>query len=181
MRPSLRAAVGLVIAAYVTMLSACAPSNGSVPDLPARPFEIPVAGIAPCSALSTDQLQDLQLNPGKTETTYVDGVRSSGCSWTGEGRIGYTLQTIPISAQRAASQPGAVITQVNGFGAAQTSPAGSRPLCQITIDAADGQAIRVQAQVLPSGDGPAADSASICTLADEAARHMLETITKDHR
>ncbi|TCK21360.1 uncharacterized protein DUF3558 [Pseudonocardia endophytica] len=124
--------------------------------------------------LVADQVERLGLRHPTPSDAVVDGLPSPACKWLGNDG-GISAQFIPIGAEVAIPVPGAVITQVNGFGAVRNVPdlPGSPPICQLAIDVAPGQTVRVQANAIPN---PPYGMDELCRRADEAASMVMTTV-----
>lgn len=168
--------LALVTSAALTV--AC--STGEAPrggPFPPRPVAVDSSTIAPCDLLSESQRSQLGLDDGSPGTATVNGRPSPGCVWLGDGAVDYNAQFVPVDAALATTEPGATIIAVNGSGAVRSVPAetfGGTPLCQVTVDAAAGQTIRVQASTRP-GEPPIGIEAQ-CRLATEAASMVMTTV-----
>lgn len=174
MRAALRVLVTALALATITGCSSSDRHAGSPPSEPAfppRPLSVSADRVAPCDMLAPDQAQRLGLRRPSPINVVVDGQPSSGCTWLGS-TSGLNVQFIPIGADVAIAVPGATITTVNGFGAVRSVPApsGSPPICQVAVDVAAGQTVRVQANALPSSSYGMDE---LCRRADEAASMVM--------
>ncbi|TCK20776.1 uncharacterized protein DUF3558 [Pseudonocardia endophytica] len=144
---------------------------------PPRPAEIDVQRTSACSMLSEEQQIRLELGGGKPSTRNVEGLPSPTCTWLSRKGVDFNIQLIPADPTAATQLPGAEVTQVDGFGAVQNAPAetmGGGPICQIAIDAAPGQTIRVQA--LTRTNPPPIPVDQLCQRATEAASMVMTTV-----
>lgn len=84
-------------------------------------------------------------------------------------------QFIPIGAEAAIPVPGSTVTRVDGFGAVQNSPVigGAPPICQLAVDVAPGQTIRVQANAVPD---PPYGMDELCRRASQTASMVMATV-----
>lgn len=162
----------VAVALAVTLPSCASPADrGGSPFRP-RPYAVDVAVVDPCRALTPEQESLLRVLPGAPGVA-MNGA-SRGCTWVERGRGGYNLQTLPVGAAEALTEPTARVVTVNGFGAAQSLPdrGGRGLLCQVVLDVADGTALRVQYE---TRDG-AADPEGACARVRTAAGRMLDTL-----
>lgn len=144
---------------------------------PSRPAIVDSSRIPPCTLMSDPQRARLELRPGRPGNANVNGRPSSTCTWLGSGPVDYNAQFIPIDAVEATTEPGATIIAINGFGAVQSVPGetfGGTPFCQVTVDTAESQAIRIQAKTRP-GDPPIGIDEQ-CRRAVEAASMVMTTV-----
>lgn len=103
----------------------------------------------------------------------VDGRPSPACKWLG-AEVDVTVQFIPIGTEVAATVPGSTIVQVNGFGAVRNVPdLPGPPICQVALDVAPAQTIRVQVSPLPNSSSGMDE---LCRRADEAASMVMTTV-----
>ncbi|WP_165922495.1 DUF3558 family protein [Pseudonocardia endophytica] len=161
----------------IFVLAACSPTASPTPPsptLPPRPVSIAADRIPPCTMLEADQADQLGLRHPTPGQGIVEGVQSPSCTWLG-GDGGTNVQFIPVGAEVALNLPGATTTQVNGFGAVRNVPnlPGSPPICQLAIDVAPGQTVRVQANAIPN---PPYGMDELCHRADEAASMVMTTV-----
>lgn len=171
-------ALVLALATVGAVLAGCAGAGAeSESPFPARPAEIDISTLDPCSALTGAQQRALGLDRGEPATVDLASGPSRTCMWSNfdEG-ANYTVQTVDESASAAVGVPGTTIETVAGFGAVRvTASADTAPLCELYIDAADGQSLRVQLQHLGNDENGAPRSmAEVCGRAVAAA---TDTIT----
>ena len=167
--------VRVLVAGMVALaLASCSESTEPGPVLPPRPTSVPADRVAPCAMLTPPQADRLQLYESQPGGGVVDGRPSPGCTWLGSN-IGYNIQFIPVGAEAAIPVPGSTITQVNGFGAVQNSPviSGAPPICQLAVDIAPGQTVRVQANAVPD---PPYGMDELCRRARETASMVVDTV-----
>jgi hypothetical protein len=150
---ALVALVALVAAACTTDADrAAAPT--SVPQdarLPARPQELPLNGLNPCTLLSPPQRGQLGVSDGRRGTA-SDGFDSPGCVWSRfpqEPRDSYLLQLVTRQGAEFAldSVTGARVVHVAGFAAVETQRDKSYPVefhCVLLVDVTAGQNLWVQ-------------------------------------
>lgn len=165
----------LCAVAALVVLGGCSAGAPEPPPFPPRPFDVTVAGLDSCTMFTEGQRTALGLRKAVPREVTVNGQPSSGCVWLGRADLGYNTQTIPLGAEVALSDPAGVVVPVNGFGAVRNvvrGATGGDPICQVTIDAAPGASIRVQAEAsLPNH----ADD-EMCRLATNAASMVMQTI-----
>lgn len=169
-------ATGLAMAVLAGCASASdpGPPPPSGPTLPPRPASVAADRIPPCAMLVADQIERLGLRRTTPSQGMVDGRPSPACKWLGSD-IDINVQFIPIGTEVAIPVPGAMITQVNGFGAVRNVPdlPGSPPICEVAVDVAPGQTVRVQANAVPN---PPYGMDELCRRADEAASMVMTTV-----
>lgn len=127
--------------------------------------------------LTPEQERSLKLRNETAGDTVVNGLPSPTCTWIGESGIDFNVQFIAIEAQVSASAPGSSVARVDRFGAIQnveSSLSSGMPFCQLTIDVAQGQSIRVQALAGPGGPAPGIDEQ--CRRANEVASMVMTTV-----
>lgn len=162
------------IAALVA-LTGCSAGAPEPSAFPSRPVDVAIAGLDPCTVFTGSQQSALGLRKATPAQAVVNGRPSTGCVWLGRTDIGYNTQTIPVGAEVALSEPAGVVVRVNGFGAVRNvvrELTGGAPTCQVTIDAAPGQSIRVQAQA----DLPNHTEDEMCRLATAASSMVMTTV-----
>lgn len=168
----------LVSGLVVLALAGCSGSPGDGPRtdavFPPRPVAVTADRNPPCTMLTPDQAARLGLRRPTPGQGIVNGQPSPGCTWLGS-TIDYNVQFIPIGAEVALTDPMATITTVNGFGAVQNLPdlPGSPPICQVAVDVAPGQSIRVQANAVPD---PPYGTDELCRRASEVASMVMTTV-----
>ncbi len=168
----------IALAATTALAAGC--SAGTTPTdgpFPPRPVTIDSSRVPPCDLLSDPQQAELGLRTGRPGNANVNGRPSSTCTWLGSGAVDYNVQFIPVDAAIAVTEPGARITVINGFGAVQSVPGetfGGTPFCQVAVDAAAGQTIRVQASTRP-GEPPIGIDEQ-CRRAVNAASMVMTTV-----
>ena len=141
-------ALGLLAVLAAVLVGCGGPPAEPESPFPARPADIDVATLDPCTTLTEQRRADMQLSEGRPANVPVGEVPSRACAWSNfDDGFNYTVQLIPIDAAAVVGTDTSSLTQISGFGAIQgTGLGGSTPTCQLIVDAGPGQAIRVQAQ-----------------------------------
>jgi hypothetical protein len=175
--------VTAVLAAGCTTAVEGTPSAEPPAPLPARPREVRLDGVDPCSLLTLEQRNTLRLrsrpSPSKpyvklfssevpTCTTYSS---SPGAVVLGVG----TVTTVGI--ERWHSSDLAVRlepTTIADFPAVVAVPTRSAAYCSVEVDVAPGQLIDVQ--MLDGGDNPPVTQDELCQQAARAADEIMKTL-----
>lgn len=175
----LAASVGLLV--ILTGCGSPAPETPPGP-FPPRPVTIDLSTLDLCSGVTPAEADRLKLPPVSRSTTTVEGSASPTCDWTdpGFGTFAYTAQAIPLSTIGAEQVPGSKIIEIEGFGAVQNVPetvntSSSPAFCQIAVDVAADQTLRIQVEngVLGTGN----DQAALDATCAEARRFATEFLT----
>lgn len=183
--PPLRLVPTLLVVAV--LLSSCTAGPTTSPStaraLPPRPAELDVLPIAPCTMLDRDQQARFAITQGRPTRNTVNGTPTDACVWLAADKWGYNVQTFPIAAEVALTDPTAIQTTVADYGAVQTWKAApgstTPPVCFATIDTTQGAAIRVQASPGPGERAdPDAERPAICARAQELAEAVMTTIRR---
>ncbi|MFR9731322.1 DUF3558 domain-containing protein [Saccharopolyspora sp. MS10] len=133
------------------------PEQGSGLDLPPRPRDLPIAGMAEariCEIFSAEQLEQLGVGPGSPSPK--NGTRNfPGCMWLSDPEaaastgISVSVAPVGIAELEAQSQEGSPDTAASytvggGFGAVQSQIPGAESLgCTVDVDAAERSALEV--------------------------------------
>lgn len=173
-----RSAGSIALVASVALTVGCSSEEtAAATPFPPRPATVDASGMRPCDLLAESQRIRIGLDAGSPGTSNVNGRPSPACTWLGDGAVDYNAQIIPVDAALATTEPGATIIVVDGFGAVQSRPAetfGGTPFCQVTVDAAAGQTIRIQARTRP-GEPPIGLDEQ-CRRAVDAASMVMTTV-----
>ncbi len=151
--------------------------QGGRSRFPQRPAAIDLAAVPPCGVLTKPQQAQLGIYASQAGDVNVDGRPSPGCGYLSSDVFDYNTQTIPVGADAAIQLPGSEVIHVNGFGAVRNRPDDSfstRPTCQVAIDAAPGQTIRVQVSTAPNG--PPVGEEQLCSRATDVASMVMDTV-----
>lgn len=172
----------LTLGLLASVLAGCggSPAEPESP-FPARPVDIDVSTLDPCGTLTGEQQHALGVDLGEATTVSLSGGPSRACMWTNfdEG-ANYTVQTVDESAAVAVGVPGTTIETVAGFGAVRvTDSVDTAPLCELYIDAADEQSIRVQLQYL--GTDESGSLRSIAEVCDRTTAVATDAMTNTVR
>lgn len=170
----------LGVIAVAATLGGCSGESAETPPaatFPPRPAVVQLDRFSECDLLSDIQQQDLKLTRITSGTLQVEGIPARTCTFLGDAGVDINVQVIPLDAAVARRLPSASTTQVNGFGAVVNVPAdrfGDGPICQVAVDAAPGQSIRVQA--LTRTDPPPVPIDQVCQRATETASMVMTTV-----
>ena len=178
-----RAPLLLTAAVAAALTSSCATAPDATPALPPRPAELDVLSIAPCTMLDRDQQARFAITGGRATRNTVNGVPTDACVWLAGDKWGYNVQTFPIAAEVALTDPTAVRTTVAGYGAVQTWTAtpgsATPPVCYETIDTSRGAAVRVHARPGPGERAdPDTERPAVCARAQALAEAVMTTIRR---
>lgn len=167
----------------VLVLAGCAPGDArSAAPFPLRPVDIDTTSIDLCETLRSDQLEALGVGPGEADASDLPSGPSRACMWSNyENGYNYTVQTIGGSAAAAIGAPATVVDPVDGFGAVRaTAHRTSAPLCELYLDVADDQTLRIQVQSTASSSSASAQSLDdVCAEATSAASGVLQNLRRD--
>ena len=168
---------GLVL----VLVTGCSSASGSAAVFPDRPYSLDVAVVDPCSGLTDDQLEAMNLREGSAGTSH--GGSSRGCTWPGDDGVGYSLQTFDSAASAAlGAEPTSTVVTVAGFGAVQSSPpatATGLPFCQVVLDVADEASRGAPRHVGAPGAGRARHPVgSTCARIRAGAGLMLDNLRR---
>lgn len=176
--------VGLLLLGGCT--STPAPVVPAQPTLPARPREVPVLGVDPCTLMPASVLADLRMDaPARVVPLPPQAPPTArSCSWerslAQRPTAALSIGVVPQNTADYLAQPGAEQTEVAGFAAVQepSYEMGEDHSCVIRVDVAPGQALMVSFYN-DLGDEPGATHQLMCERAHRAAegimRHLLAT------
>ena len=148
-RPICRLVTVLALAAAVT--AGCTPAPAAPLDpFPPRPADIDIERVDPCATLTAEQRDALQVGVGRPGTAPVGGATTRACGWGSlDTPFDYSVQLIPQDASEAVGTSNAVVGTAEGYGAVQiTDQVASYPLCELLVDANEGQLMRVRARAV---------------------------------
>lgn len=157
-----------ILALAGSLLAGCSGAAEGAPDpFPPRPQPIEVMAIDPCRVLTPAQLANRGLTPADSRYAepVVGDATTYACGWSGLWTVdfSYSVQMMPVDAARAVGGPGSQVRVVAGYGAVRnTVREDTSPMCELVVDAADGQVMRFQVQVVgrnPDGSPPSIDEA----------------------
>jgi hypothetical protein len=145
--------------------------------LPARPVELPLDGIQPCSLLSTGQLSALGV-PDKGQTApNSDLLGSNTCLWAGSAQPPHGSPQVTAVTKEGVDYfrtPEDRVIDVDGMPALETASPDLDPAshCWVLVDVAAGQTLWVQYS--PEGPVTAGTTHQIaCDRARDVARAMV--------
>ncbi len=154
--------------------------------LPARPAELRLDAVQPCSLLTPAQERQLGVQPGNL-TAGGDEFLSPVCEWSnnfGPPDNGWLARLVTRRGVDYAldSSTGAQVVEVGGFPAVQTAAPNADPKshCVVLVDVAQGQGLWTQYDNL-AGDYPKIDHALACKLTRDFAEMAvanLKTLAK---
>jgi Protein of unknown function (DUF3558) len=189
----MRGGFGLIGALTVLGATACAvaeqspgpppPASQAVPAgpaLPARPVELRLDGVDPCSLVTMAQRSQLGVNQGQAARgSESSALRGSSCVWSNipdspdnawSGRL-----VLGQGAEYALGRE--PLRTVDGFAATTTGSMGSDPAyyCLMLVDVAPGQSL-VASYDNGSKDYPGMNHQLACDKAQQLAADMLSTL-----
>jgi hypothetical protein len=149
-------------------------------DLPPRPADLKVDGIADaCATLTKDQQRELRIDAAHSEMMdVIEDRKMPGCSFRTNSRPLYSYEVTLISDEgvgywQSGGNLDVVPKTVAGYGALQVTLAGtSKADCALAVDVADGQQLFVS--FLPIGDNFTQDE--MCQNAAKGAEMALTTL-----
>lgn len=154
---------------------------GAGPASVARPAELRLDGVDPCTLLTAAQVRQLGVVAGgRLENT--DELGSVGCRWPNSRQSPSSGYVARLLMNRAADSalPGAIGAQVvtiDGFSAVRAAAPGVDPKnhCILVVDVAPGQSLWVQWLTI-SPNYPGLSHELACQQARDAARLMLSNL-----
>ena len=175
----------LSLVPVVAVCAACANSVSGVPtpdpatpQLPARPRELRIDGIDPCSALSTPQLAALRVQFSTTDEPLDK--RGPGCQWIHSPYEPVEAYTVAINTDGGVEltfgQPRLQVITVAGYGAVETSGlySSGKNDCIVEVDVASRQAVQVG--YFYNGSTVPMTHEIACQKARNAAEMAMQTI-----
>jgi len=150
-------------------------------DIPARPRELPVDGLDPCSLLTDAQIAQLtitKVSPGEVEEGHYKGTKN--CTLRVDEMppyYGYRVSTVTFEGIEVWLTPGrnidpAKLISVGGYPAAEFHLQGADDECNVAVGVAEGQLLLVT--VRPLGDGFTLDQ--LCQMTEQAAEMAISTL-----
>ncbi|MEU6697304.1 DUF3558 family protein [Pseudonocardia sp. NPDC046786] len=176
-----RCHLGILVVAGAVLAGCSGAAEGAPDPFPPRPQPIEVMTIDPCRVLTPEQLASRGLTPEDSHYAepVVGDATTHACGWSELWTVdfGYSAQMMPVDAARAVGGPGSRVQVVAGYGAVRnTEREDTSPMCELVVDVADGQLMRLQVQVVgrkPDGSTPSIDEA--CREAELLAADALGT------
>ena len=175
--------VTAVLAAGCTTAVEGTPSAAPSAPLPARPREVRLDGVDPCSLLSPKQRTELGFtNKPSSSKPYVELFRGEvpTCTMSSSSDdpavLGIGLVT-SVGVERWVEGDLAAATtpdHVEGFPALVAAPSQSEAYCAVEVDVARGQLLDVQ--FLDAGRQPPLQQAELCFRARAAAEAAVKTL-----
>jgi len=177
----------LALVPVLTMAVACASSVGGSPspatqqagpELPPRPREVRVDGLDPCNALTSAQLESLDVKFYTTDKPREK--RGPGCDWIHSPAEPIESYTVAVNTQGGVEllfgQPQIDVVKVAGFGAVQSPGLYSTgdDNCFIHVDVAPGEAVQVG--YIYNGSTVPMNHEIACQKARNAAELAMQTI-----
>lgn len=166
-----------VAAVGAALVSCSAEPAEPPPAFPPRPATLQLDRLPACDLLSRTQQRELKLSQPASGNLQVEGLPTRTCTFLGDDDVDINVQVIPIDTAVALRLPSASTTQINGFGAVMNVPTerfGDGPICQVAVDAAPGQSVRVQA--LTRTDPPPIPVDQVCRRATDVASMVMTTV-----
>lgn len=175
----------MLLAGCTTIAGTPAPADPAAPTsaAAARPRDVPVDGVDPCSLLTEEQREELGLDgephfddspsllfPGNVPMCVTSGfnpraiaisvglVTTAGIEFISSGQLAGDLEP----------------TAVAGYPAISARPTQYTQFCNIFVDVAPGQLVDVQA--LDGGRKPPIPQEQLCQDAEQAATAVMETL-----
>jgi Protein of unknown function (DUF3558) len=182
---------GAIVIVVLLVLTGCTTTGGTpapadpppTSTVPARPRDVPINGVDPCSLLTEEQRAELGLDgrpvldrspsllfPGDVSMCVIRGfnpraiivsvglVTTAGIEFFSSENLAADLASIGIA----------------GFPAAVARPTQYTQFCNVVVDVAPGQLLDVQAQ--DGGRQPPIPQEQLCQDAEQAATAVMETL-----
>ena len=176
------ATVGDGIASPIATAASAAEQSAKAAQLPQRPSELALAGVDPCSLLTSAQLDELTVT-GKPRQV-ADPVDGPSCTFDVEQAqpyYAYGLTTVAnadleawLTGNRRKNSMTTVPMAVEGFPALKNFRQNTDPTdCETLVGVANGQTL--VAQAVPTTDG-AFTQDQLCDLATKAATFAVQTL-----
>ena len=162
------------VAASCVAVTGCTGSTGIGP----RPVDIRTDTLSPCSVLTPDQLSRFGLEPGHEQSVPAGGGQTErACIWLGRENRSYGVSFPATGVETMVGKPDTEVVKIAGFSAVRGivhALDAVSPTCQVTIDAAPGRSISVEAQATPAKP---AETDELCRSATDIATEVLTTVT----
>lgn len=174
--------VGDGIASPIATAASSAAQSSKAAALPQRPSELAIAGIDPCTLLTSAQLDQLTVNSKPRQV--ADPVDGPSCSFDvdqAKPYYSYGITTVTsadleawLTGNRRKNSMTTQPTSVEGFPALRSFRQNTDPTdCETLVGVAHGQTLMVQAA--PTTDG-AFTQDQLCDLATKAATFAVQTL-----
>jgi hypothetical protein len=158
-----------------------AAQSAKAAGLPARPSELPLSGVDPCSLLTDAQLDQLKVNSKPRQAPDSDGPNCSFDVDLTKPYYGYGIKAVLnagldawLTGVRRKNSMTTVPLAVDGFPALENFRESSAPSdCETLVGVANGQTLAVQALPVTGG---AFSQRQLCDLSTQAATLALRTL-----
>lgn len=155
--------------------------SDSTGGLPARPSSLKVDSVDACKLLTADHMSQIGVSAATPrQMDLVEGQKSPGCRYSGNGGFGYTVGAVTHKGvsywiEGSGNTDGKVI-KIADFGAVEITLKGGTGFdCSVAIDVADGQQLMVS--YIPTTTTESnKDQSVLCGNAEKAAGFALATL-----
>jgi hypothetical protein len=156
------------------------PTEPNTSLLPARPVQLRLDSVDPCTLLTNTQRSPLGVNPGSSSGENFGGpLQGKVCVWTSRATAPDNEYSGAVILNHGAeyalgTEP---MRSVDGFAATTTTSMGSDPnfYCGLLVDVAAGQALSATYDN-PAKDAPGMTRALACDKAQQLATALLSTL-----
>ncbi|MGW6443956.1 DUF3558 domain-containing protein [Lentzea sp. NPDC055074] len=155
--------------------------SDSAGTLPARPSSLKVDSVDACKLLTADHMKQIGVDAAAPrEMDLVEGQKSPGCRYSGDGGFGYTVGAVTHKGVsywlEGDGNTNGKITKVADFGAVEITLKGGTGFdCSVAIDVADGQQLMVSYIPTTTSESKK-DQSVLCGNAEKAAGFALATL-----
>ncbi|MGO1053062.1 DUF3558 domain-containing protein [Crossiella sp. CA198] len=155
----------------------------SAAALPQRPKDIPVAGLDPCQALTSDQQRQLEVDekPRLSGPDQVDHHGNRSCAFSKAEKAPRFTFRVALVPQEGADvwlkgERNVKVKQVAaaGFGAVETRVTDNAPTCHVVVDVAPGQSLDVMGTAVTQG---VFTTDQTCEKTRVAAEMVMQTLS----
>lgn len=153
----------------------------SANSIPARPSSLKVDSVDACKLLTADHMKQLGLNAATPrQMDLVEGQKSPGCRFSGDGGFGYTVGAVTHEGVsywvEGDGNTNSKIVKIADFGAVEITLKGGTGFdCSVAIDVADGQQLMVS-YIPTTTTESSKDQSVLCGNAEKAAGFALATL-----
>lgn len=155
--------------------------NDSAGGLPARPSSLKVDSVDACKLLTANHMTQIGVNATTPrQMDLVEGAKSPGCRYSGDGGFGYTVGAVTHKGvsywiEGDGNTNGKVI-KIDDFGAVEiTLKGGTGHDCSVAVDVADGQQLMVS-YIPTTTTERNKEQSFLCGNAEKAAGFALATL-----